>query len=809
MDQLLHDVKYALRRLRNRPGFTLVALITLALGIGANSAMFTVVHGVLFRPLPYAAPDRLVLLSHLYPSIDGLEAPVSAIGFGEYAGQTALLERAAVETPWQPNLTGRGDPERVLGARVSGDFFRTLGVAPLHGRAIVPDDAAEGPAPIAVLGHGFWQRAFGGDPSAIGRMLTLDEQNYEIVGIMPPGFRDVTLRDTEFWVPLHLGPEALAMGRTNEWLTFIGRLRAGVDPEAARGGFAAFAERLKEEYPGAYPPDWSLALTTLPERASGGSRTALLMLLGAVGFVLLIACANVANFELSRAAARSRELGVRIALGASPGRLVRQLLTESLLLALAGGLIGLVLAVWGVPFLISLDGRSLPRPDDIQVDGVVLAFTAAASLLSGLLFGLAPALQAARSGVHESLKEGGRGASAGTGVLVRRGLVVSSVALALTLLVGSGLLIRSFARLQGVDPGFEPDGVIAFNLTLPDARYPEPVQQQAFFDELLPQLAAIPGVTGVAGANLLPFTGGRTTTTFSIEGIEVPPGETGPWGDFRVVTPEFFGTLGITLRAGRVFASTDAPGAARVAIVDELLAQRYWPGEDPLGKRVSFSARADTAPVWIEVVGVVAHASQEGLDDERRPQVYLPFAQSPRPRLDVAVRTAGDPAALTPVIRAAVRRIDPNLPVSRIATMESLVEATAGPRRFAVVLLAIFSGVAVTLAMVGLYGVLSQMVAQRTRELGIRLALGAQARDLLRMVVRQGMALTAAGVVIGLAISLLLTRLIASLLYGISPTDLTTFATIATLLLLVAFVATWIPSRRATRVDPAVALRAE
>ncbi|MDQ2670291.1 MAG: ABC transporter permease, partial [Gemmatimonadota bacterium] len=763
MNQLLQDLRYALRQLAAHPGFTIVALVTLALGIGANTAIFTVVHGVLFRPLPYHEPDRLVVVQHRYPSIDDLHASVSAIGFTEYADQKALLEHGAAHSFWQPNLTGLAEPERILGAQVTGDYFRTLGVAPAAGRVLVADDAARNER-VVVVSHGFWVRAFAAAPSAVGSSLQLDGEAYQIVGVMPEGFRDVVAGDTEVWAPLYLSPDQLAAGRTNEYLNFIGRLRDGVDLAAARAGFVAFAEQLKQAYPGDYPPDWSLAVRSLPEISSGGARTALMVLLGAVAFVLLIACANVANLELSRAAARARELAVRRALGATPGRLVRQLITESVVLAVAGGTLGLLIAMWGVPLLVAANETSLPRPDDIRVDTTVLAFTAMLSLLAGIVFGLAPAVQGVRSSVQSGLREGGRGGSAAAGTAVRRALVVSSVALALTLLVGAGLLLRSFARLQGVDPGFEPENVLAFNIALPPGRYQDPAQQAAFFERLVPELAATPGIVSVGGVSMLPFSGGRSTRTFQVEGYEATPADR-PWGDFRVATPDYFRTLGIRLRAGRGFTLQDGEGAPPVAVVDQLLAERFWPGESAIGKRVSLSGFDDPAPVWIEIVGVVDHTSQEGLDDERRTQLYVPFAQRPRENMTFAVRADGDPASLGPLVRAAVSRIDPDLPVSQMATMETLVEDSAGTRRFAMVLLAVFAGVALTLAVVGLYGVLSSTVAQRAREMGIRLALGAQTGDILRMVLRQGLVLAAAGVAIGLVASLALTRLLASLLY--------------------------------------------
>ena len=811
MHTLMGDLRFALRQLRKSPGFTAVAVLTLALGIGANSAIFTVVNGVLLRPLPYRDPAQLVSIFHHYPSLNDLHASVSVPGFRDYHAQTAVLQHSAVSTNWGPNLTGRGDPERLRGAKVSGEFFITLGVAPAHGRVIAPDDADKAAAHVVVLSDGLWRRAFGGESRAVGSTLQLDGESYEVIGVMPPGFRDPASRTVDLWTPVSFRPEQFSDDqRTHEFLFFVGRLAPGETPAAAQTAFNTLAEQLKHQFPGEYAPDWGLLVTPLSEQAAGNARTALLVLLGAVSFVLIIACANVANLELSRAAARSREIAVRIALGASPPRLIRQLLTESVLLATIGGALGLLLALWGVPALVAFNADNLPRADDIRLDGHVLLFTVALSLLTGLVFGLAPAAHLLHTSVHDSLKQGGRGGSADRASLaIRRGLVVASVALALTLLAGAGLLLRSFARLQGVDPGFRTDHLLSFDVTLPPAKYASDTEQIALYARLIPAISRVPGVLSAGGTTNMPFSGGWSTASFDVEGFQVAKGENMPWGDMRIVTPGFLPTLGVKLLAGRQLSDQDVATSPPVALVDDVLAHRYWPHGSALGRRITYDGATNPKAQWIEIVGVVEHTTQEGLDGERRTQVYLPLAQSGRPNLQIAVRTRGEPHAAVAAVRAAVHDVDADLPLSRIRSMDEMMDASTGPRRFSMILLGIFAGVALTLAAIGLYGVMSYSVAQRSRELGIRIALGARVADILRMVVRQGLVLAVTGVGVGLVAALLVTRLIKSMLFGVPTTDLVTFGGMVVLLLFVAFVACYLPARRATRVDPVVALRAE
>jgi putative ABC transport system permease protein len=814
MDTLLQDLRYSLRRLAKSPAFSAIVVLTLALGIGANTAIFSAVNAILLSPLPYFEPERLVTVEHLYPSL-GLEAPVSPAGFLDYQKQGRTFESMAVETGWAANLTGVGDPVRLQGARVTGGFFSTLQVPALAGRTLRRGEDTPGSEHVVVLGYGVWQRLFGGDRSVVGRTLTLNGESYQVVGVMPREFRDFFNREVEIWAPLVFRPEQLAdEQRTHEFLNLIARLRDGIVLADAQAEMRSVAERLKRQYVDTYAQDWSLGVTPLTDQATGNIRPALLILLGAVGFVLLIACANVANLLLARAAARGREIAIRSALGASRDRLVRQLLTESVILSLAGGAMGLVLAYWGVRSLVAINAGNLPRAEEIRVDVVVAIFTLAVSLLAGLLFGLAPALHAARPDLGSTLKEAARGAAGDRGGhAVRRMLVVAETALALTLLTGAGLLIKSFARLQGVDPGFAPEHLLTFNLALPQARYASDRQQVMLFDRVLPALAGVPGVQAVGATSVLPFGGNWSTASFEIEGYEVPENQPAPWGDVRIVSPGFFQTLRIPVLRGRTLTEQDRDGTPLVAVIDEEFVRRYWPYENPLGKRFTFGPPegvADTAArEWIEVVGVVGHTKHEGLDAETRLQLYLSYRQAPVPFLALAARTAGDPERWVNPLRQAVRAIDPDLPISNVRTMDELLELSVGQRKLSMMLLSLFSGIALLLASIGIYGVMSYSVSQRSRELGVRIALGAGRADVLRLVLRQGMSVALMGIAIGLGAALLLTRLIESQLFGVTAGDPLTFLSVALLLGGTALAANLVPAVRAMRVDPAVVLRDE
>jgi putative ABC transport system permease protein len=814
MDTLLQDLRYSLRRLAKSPAFTGIVVLTLALGIGANTAIFSAVNAVLLRPLPYREPHRLVTIEHLYPSLD-LEAPVSVPGFLDYKRKSRSFESMAVQTGWQANLTGVDEPVRMQGQRVTGEFFTTLQVPALLGRTLQPGEDTKGRDRVAVLSYDAWRRIFGGAPDIVGRSLSLNGESYEVIGVMPSGFRDFFNPNAELWAPLVFDPEQMTdQERTSEYLNLTGRLKPGVPVEQAAGEMRTMAEQLKRDYPDNYPDDWSLIVTPLSIQSTGEVRPALLVLLGAVGFVLLIACANVANLLLARAATRSKEIAVRTALGATRERLLRQLLTESVLVSLAGGAVGLLLAYAGVRALVAADVRNLPRADEIGIDGTVMLFTLVVSLLAGVLFGLAPAVHTATPDLHGALKEGGRGTTADRGShALRRSLVVTEVALALTLLTGAGLLLKSFARLQQVDPGFDPTSVLTFNLSLPQVRYPSDTAQIAFFDQVFPAITRVPGVVGVGGTSVMPFGGSWSTASFEIEGYQPPENQPGPWGDIRIVSPGFFEALRIPLLRGRYLTDDDRAATRDVAVIDQEFVRRYWPDENPIGKRFTFGppegVTDTTQNEWIEVVGVVGHAAHEGLDADPRIQLYLSYRQITTPFMAVAVRTRGNPERYVNLVRDAVRSVDPDQPISNVAPMEELLSRSVGERRLSMMLLSLFSGIALVLASVGIYGVMSYSVTERSRELGVRIALGADRSDVLRLVLKQGMRLAVLGIGVGLAAALALTRLIESQLYGVTATDPGTFALVAVVLAATALVANLIPAIRATRLDPAAVLREE
>jgi putative ABC transport system permease protein len=810
MDTLLRDLRYSIRRLAKAPVFTAIVIVTLALGIGANSAIFSVVNTVLLRALPYRDPAQLVSIEHFYPSLNNMEAPVSARGFRDYRDKTKSFASVAVESQFGANLTGTGDPERIPGVRVSGDWFRTLGVPPQLGRALNRDDDEPGHEHVVVLSDGVWTRLFARQPSAIGQTIELNGESYQIVGVMPPQFRSFFARTADLFVPLALPAAAFTRGYTNEYLNAVARLKPGVSIQGAQAEMTTFAENLKRANPNTFSPKWTLKLRSLDDLSSGRIRPALFVLLGAVGFVLLIACANVANLLLARAAMRIKEIAIRAALGADRASLVRQLLTESVLLAVAGGVLGLALAQWSVKSLVALN-PNLPRASEVGIDTNVVVFTLLVSLGTGLLFGLAPALQTSRANLQETLKDGSRSGTADfAGRTLRRGLVIAEVALSLTLLVGAGLLIKSVARLQGVDPGFDPHGVLVFNLNLPQVKYPSDTAQILFTDQLMQRLNAVPGVRAAGLTSVIPFGGGWSTSSFNIENLIVPPGQNGPWGDVRIVSPEFFSALRIPLRRGRLFNTQDIKSAPQVTVIDDEFARKYFKGVDPIGKRITFGAAPGKQDsTWITIVGVVGHAAHEGLDAEPRIQYYFPVSQVGLRNMTVAVRTTGNPLAALPALRQAVHSIDRNLPLSAVNTMDKLVDSSVGQRKLSMMLLGLFSAIAMVLASIGIYGVMSYSVAQRTRELGIRMALGAVRLRVLFLVVRQGMALAGAGVVIGLVGAFGLTRLLANQLFAVGATDPATFTIVSALLVTIALIASLVPALRATRVDPVVALRDE
>jgi putative ABC transport system permease protein len=812
MDHILFDLRYAARRLRHSPAFTLVVVLTLALGIGANSAIFSVINTVLLRQLPYKDPGKLVTIYHYYPTLK-MEAPVSAPGFKDYRDKTHDFENVAVESQWNVNLTGAGEPERLAGSKVSAQFFAALGITPLHGRLFRPDEDANGHNHEAILSYGLWQRDFGGDASIIGKQASFNGEAYDIVGVMPATFVDPWSKPVEVWSPIALDP-ALFVPRnyTNEFMPLTARLKPGVPVEQAVRDMTAFAEQLKKDNPNSFGPGWTLEVKTLDEVNTGPVRPALLVLLGAVGFVLLIACANVANLMLARAAARHKEVAIRTALGADRWSLMRQLLAESVLLSLIGGGLGLVIAMASIRGLVAMNPGNIPGIQDLTIDTRVVLFTLVISLATGILFGLVPALQTSRENLHVTLKEGGRSGTADrSGQLVRRLLVISEVALALTLLTGGGLLVKSFEKLQGVDPGFNSRGVLTFGLALPAARYKSDTAQAAFYDAAIQRISQIAGVKSAGATSVMPFGGSWSTGSFNVEGFVVPANTNSPWGDIRVVSGDFLGTLQIPLLRGRAFNQSDAVSSPRVAVVDDEFVRRFYkPGDEPIGRRIFFGpSPATDSTKYITIVGVVGHTKHEGLDATPRVQLYLSESQAAfnLNTMQVAVRTSGDPKAYVSAIRNAIHEIDRDMPMSKVSTLDVLVDNSMGQRRLSTVLLGVFAGLALLLASIGIYGVMSYTVAQRTRELGVRVALGASRQSVLGLVMRQGVTITLIGVGIGLGGAFGLTRLIAAQLFAVSATDPTTFALVTVALLLVAVGASLVPALRATRVDPITALR--
>jgi putative ABC transport system permease protein len=809
METLFQDIRYGTRTLLKNPGFSAIAILALALGIGANSAIFSVVNAVLLRPLPYADPDRLIMVWHSYPSLK-LEAPVSPRGYFDYTEQSDIFEEASLAAGWNVNLTETGEPERIQGRAVSAGFFPTLKIEAARGRLFTPEDDQPEHDRVVVLTDGLWRRRFGSDPNIIGKTLTLNGNSFDVIGVLPADFQiDSFGQGVEMYAPLALTPQQ-RNSRGSEFLLMIGRLKPGVTLTEAQTQMTTIANRIMEQNPGNYPADWGVKVQSLNEQVVGDIRMHLLVLLGAVGFVLLIACANVANLLLARAASRQKEIAIRTALGASRGRLIRQLLTESILLSIAGGGLGFLLALWGVDMLVSVNRNNIPRAGEIGIDPRVVGFTVVISLLTGILFGLVPALQASKIGLNETLKEGGRGTAGGARQRrVRAYLVVSEIALALVLLVGAGLMIKSFARLLDVDPGFRTENVLTMQMSLPGTKYREAHQVRAFYQQSLEQIKAIPGVQSASATSNLPLSGSVSSGNFQIEGRPaLAPGELSPHSDRRSVTQDYFQTMGIPLMKGRYFTDQDSPDSQLVAIIDETMARVYWPDEDPIGKRLSWSSNNGN-PIWAEIVGVVGAVKHIGLDGVVRGQLYMSHNQRSQGAMYLAIRTSGNPTSLAGAVKSAIQVVDKDQPVYNIKTMEEYLAGSVAKRRFTMLLFGIFGAVALILAAVGLYGVMSYSVTQRTHEIGIRMALGAKQSDVLRLVVGQGMLLAVAGVAIGLGAAFLLTRLMSSLLYGVSATDPVTFVVISLTLTGVALAASFVPARRATKVDPMIALRYE
>ncbi|HEY0007020.1 MAG TPA: ABC transporter permease [Pyrinomonadaceae bacterium] len=818
MENIWQDLRFGLRMFLKSPALTAIAILALALGVGANSAIFSIVNAILLRPLNYENPERLVMVWERNDKKGYGEIPTSLPNFVDLRDSNKVFEGMGAFTDSSFNLTGGDQPEKVTGLRVTASLFSLLGTKPLKGRVFLAEEDQPEAARVLILSHGLWQRSFGANPNLVGQNVSLNGESYTVVGVMPPGFKlppsftatiassQYTMPHADLWVPLKT--DAIPMLREVRALYMLGRLKPGVTPEAAKAEMSVIARRLQQEYP-ATDADMEVSVIPLQKQVTGDIRMALIVLLGAVGCVLLIACANVANLLLAKATGRQKEMAIRIALGATRLRIIRQLLTESALLGICGGLLGLLLAFWGVRQLIAFSPPNVSRLSDVRIDGRVLVFTLLVSLLTALIFGLAPALQASKSDLNETLKEGGRSNSGGSRQnLLRSLLVIAEVALALVLLITSGLMLKSFIRLQHVNPGFNAENLITLELLLPDNKYGEKPQQVAFQQQLTQRIGSIPGLQSAATVDNLPFSGNESNFSMTIEARPAPNASERPRAFHRTVSPQYFQTMGIPLRQGRFFTDSDTADTPGVAIINETAARRFWPNEDPIGKRFK-QGRAESKNPWLTIVGIVGAVSHTALEVGSQPEVYLPFAQNPATTISLVARTNSDPRTFTASVRREVSALDKDLPVSNIKFMDEIVSGSVSQPRLYTMLLGIFAGLALILATIGIYGVMAYSVTQRTHEIGIRMALGARPRDVLRLIIRQGMFLALTGIFLGLLVSLALTRVMASLLYGVSATDPVTFTAISLLLALVTLVACFIPARRATRVDPMIALRYE
>jgi putative ABC transport system permease protein len=801
MNTLWQDLRYGARMLGRAPGFAAVAIATLALGIGANTAIFSVVNALLLRPLPYPDAGRLVMVWQDMRARGGPATEWATPGNFADLRASGLFAGVTAVQGWQPTVTGVGDPEPLIGEQVTHEYFEVLGHTPALGRLFRAGDDVPNAPRVVVLSHEIWQRRFDRDPGIVGRTLVLGGESHEIIGVMPEGFRPAVINSAEVWRPRRLNLANPARGAV------VLRLVARVKPEMTVGQSAASAALLSNQLEAAHP-EWytgvALNLVGLHDQVVGDVEDGLLVLLGAVAFVLVIACANLANLLLARASGRGREMAVRLALGAGRRRLVRQLLTESLLLAAIGGALGILLGIWGVDALTAIAPRETPRLQEVGLDSTVLAFAAGLTLLTGIIFGLVPALQSSRADLTPALKEGGRGSHGSSGYRTRRALIVIEVAIALVLLVGSGLLVRTLVSLQRFDLGFNPDRVLVGQVNPPRVAYPTPKDLVAFYDRLLARVSILPGVEIAALSSIVPL-GGDNDMSILVEGRPLPKNDSDAdavW--YRLVSPEYFRAMSIPITLGRTFETREA---APAIVVSDASARRFWGAENPIGRRVRFSEEA-SAP-WFTVVGVAGEVRMRGARGASRSEVYLPYWQFPEPGTNVVLKTAGRPEGLATALRQAVLDVDPNLPVANISPMPAIVAESIDGPRFVAVLAGLFAGLALALAAVGIYGVIAFTVAQRTSEIGVRMALGAGRRDVFALVIGDGVKLTALGVLVGVAAAAGVGVSIESLLFGVAPIDPTTFVTMTATLVLTSLLACLVPAGRATRVDPMVALRVE
>jgi putative ABC transport system permease protein len=803
MGTLLQDLRFAARMLRKNPGFTVVALLALVLGIASTTVIFSVVDAVLLRPLPYPEADRILYFSQTVRTEAHARDASSPANFRDWQEQNGVFTHMAAARGTQGNLADGDRPERLRITTTTASLFDVFNVTPLLGRRLLPSDESPGNARVVVLSHALWQRRFGSDQNIIGRDIQLNGEPHTVVGVMPAEFAPDGYGELWQASPWSIPPHTLRPTqdprelRDSNYLNVWARLKPGVTLQQAQTEMNAIMARLEQQYPAANT-DAGVALTPLRDDLVSDIRPLLFVLFAAVGFLLLIGCANVANLQLARAAARAREVSIRAALGASRGRLIRQLLTESVLLAVIGGALGTLLATWALPLLLAMSPADVRGFGEISLNRNVLAFSLLASIATGVVFGLVPAFHASAARPSESLGEGERGSTASRS-RSRSVLIAVEVALSLVLLIGAGLMIKSFSKLTQVDPGFKAERLLIFDVS-PSST--DEARQVSYFKEVVERVKAVPGVENAAALSRLPFSGGNSNRTFNIPGVEKDYA-----ADIRVGTADYFRTMGIPLLKGRAFTEHDTEGGAPVAIVNEALARTTFPGEDPIGKRIiNFGPKAEQ----LEIIGVVGNVRHLALETAPRPEIYQPLGQAVWPRMFIAAKTsAANPLSILPAIQSAVWAVDKNVALGNVRTMEDALARSVMRKKFAMTLLTIFAGIAVSLAAIGLYGVMSYSVVQRTREIGIRMALGAQRADVLKLVVRQGMILTAAGVLLGVCASYGLTRLMSNLLYGVAATDLATFVALSALLLVVALLACWLPARRASGVDPMIALRTE
>ncbi len=820
MGNFWQDIRYGFRMLSRNPGFAAVAILTLALGIGANSAIFSLVNAILLQPLPFPHPDRLMMIWETDPNRQVTRGVVAPAELLDWQKQTQDFEAIAAWRTWFFNLTGAVEPEQVWGQTVTTNFFDGLGASPALGRAFLPAEGTPGHDRVVVISHGIWERRFGGDPNVIGRSLVIDQKPYTVIGVMPAGFSVFgTSRQYDIWMPFAWDPAQLR--RDAHSVIVFGRLKPGVTLPQANSEMQTLLRRQQQEYSDE-DQGIGIRVAAMHEELIGRLRPALMVLIGAVGFVLLIACANVANLLLARAATRQREVAVRSVLGAGRLRIFRQLLTESMLLGLLGGIAGILVALGGLRLLLGVLPPSggygeISHPEWIRINGTVLLFTLGISLLTGIIFGLAPSVQVSNSDLSESMKEGGRGTTMRHGRIVRSALVVSEVALSLVLLVGAGLLMESFVRLLNEDIGFRPENVLTMQVWLPASRFPAEEQVNNFLQQANERLAGLPGVRSVAAIDFLPLTGwGQDYTDLSIEGRPTPPKGQEFSAQYRVIIPGYFGTMGIQLKEGREFKSADGPQSAGVVVINESMARKYWPNEDPVGKRIRLDLPESRSPWrptvrtdWLTIVGMVGDVREWELGEKTEAQVYLPYQQDPSRIMRFVLRTEKNPSALIPAAREAILAVNADQPATEVKTMDEYLSESLSQRRLNMSLLAAFALLAVFLAAVGIYGVVSYSVVQRRHEIGIRLALGAKPKDVLRLIVGEAMRLALAGIAIGLVTSFFLTKLLATMLFGVKARDPIIFAAVAALLAIVTLAASFIPARRAMHVGPLDSLRYE